>query len=264
MTLDIIVGPMFAGKTTKLMELLDEAQREGKNIIAFKHDIDDRFSSTQIGTHDQKFINAISCSKLLSCYSVAINYDCIGIDEGQFFPDIVEFCKSLIALGKRVIVSGLDGTFERKPFGKLLYLLPFATSFLRLNSLCPITGKSAPFSQRLIQSNEKVVIGGSESYSPISRSVLFPGSGKLELFIINNQKKKLSKEKNNYYREKETTPSKYVIDFQNEKGFASKCDLHVQNGSNIKVIANINSNSLLPDELRILIPLCDEVSYIVQ
>ena len=88
MSLDLIVGPMFSGKTTKLLELLNTAINQNQRVIAFKHDVDDRYSSTEIRTHDQKSFKAVSCSKLSSCYSIALKNDWIGIDEGQFFPDI--------------------------------------------------------------------------------------------------------------------------------------------------------------------------------
>jgi thymidine kinase len=53
-------------------------------------------------------------------------YDVIGVDEGQFFQEIVEFCELLANQGKTVVVSALDGTFERKPFGNIINLIPLA------------------------------------------------------------------------------------------------------------------------------------------
>jgi thymidine kinase len=45
----------------------------------------------------------------------------IGIDEGQFFPDLVEWCDEQVNVhGRLVIVAALDGTFQRKPFGRVL------------------------------------------------------------------------------------------------------------------------------------------------
>ena len=54
------------------------------------------------------------------------DYDVVGIDEGQFFPDVVEFCDGAANLGKTVVVAALDGTFERKPFGNIVSLIPLA------------------------------------------------------------------------------------------------------------------------------------------
>jgi thymidine kinase len=45
---------------------------------------------------------------------MAMNYSVIGIDEGQFYKDIIEFSEKMANLGKVVIVSALDGTFQRK------------------------------------------------------------------------------------------------------------------------------------------------------
>ena len=56
----------------------------------------------------------------------AINYDVVAIDEGQFFLEIVDFCEELANLGVIVLVAALDGTFQRKPFGNIINLLPIA------------------------------------------------------------------------------------------------------------------------------------------
>lgn len=52
------------------------------------------------------------------------DFDCIGIDEGQFYPDIVHFAENAASKGKVVIISALSGTFLRKPFNDVLDLIP--------------------------------------------------------------------------------------------------------------------------------------------
>ena len=69
---------------------------------------------------------AVKCVKLSEIRDSYKEYDAIAIDEGQFFPDIVEMCEEMANNGKAVIVSGLDGTFERKPFGTILALVAVA------------------------------------------------------------------------------------------------------------------------------------------
>ena len=39
-------------------------------------------------------------------------FDVIGIDEGQFFPDLVPWCEQMANRGKIVLVAALDGTFQ--------------------------------------------------------------------------------------------------------------------------------------------------------
>lgn len=68
--------------------------------------------------------------------SHAQNYDVVGIDEGQFFSDIVDFCEVLANMNKIVVVAALDGTFERKPFGNIINLIPLAEKVSKLNAVC--------------------------------------------------------------------------------------------------------------------------------
>jgi thymidine kinase len=71
-------------------------------------------------------IEAVSCTNLLDIQEKALDYDIIGIDEGQFFENLVEFSENMANEGKMVIIAALDGTFERKAFGKVLELIPLA------------------------------------------------------------------------------------------------------------------------------------------
>ena len=45
--------------------------------------------------------------------------DVIGIDEGKFYPDLVDKVEEFVRKDKLIIISALDGTFERKPFGQI-------------------------------------------------------------------------------------------------------------------------------------------------
>ena len=122
------------------------------------------------------------------------SYDVIGIDEGQFvknshpihlynqnitqfifkqFPDIVEFCEEQANKGKGVLVSALDGTFMRSPFGRILELVPLAESVTKLSAICMLCHKDAAFSKRLGAEKEVEVIGGSDKYIAVCRKCYF-------------------------------------------------------------------------------------------
>ena len=75
--------------------------------------------------------------------------DVIGIDEGSFFPDIVEFCEEQANSGKVVIVASLDGTFQRKEFGSILQLVPLAEEVSKLTAVCTLCAAPASFSRRI-------------------------------------------------------------------------------------------------------------------
>ena len=81
-------------------------------------------------------IPALPCKQLQDARSQAVDYDIIGVDEGQFFPDLVEFCEDMANAGKVVIVAALDGTFQRKPFPGVMELVPLAESITKLTAVC--------------------------------------------------------------------------------------------------------------------------------
>ena len=79
-------------------------------------------------------------------------YDVVAIDEGQFYPNIVEFCEELANEGIIVMVAALDGTFQRKPFGNIINLLPVAEKVTKLTAVCVYCANEASFTQRVIES----------------------------------------------------------------------------------------------------------------
>ena len=92
------------------------------------------------------------------------------VDEGQFFQNLYLFC--LICLEKfnvNVIVTGLDGDYERKPMGEILDLLPIANNITKLSARCNICNAEAIFTPRTSTEKEQVLIGGSDKYVPLCR-----------------------------------------------------------------------------------------------
>lgn len=89
-----------------------------------------------------------------------MEHDVVAIDEGQFYHDIVEFCEDLANLGIIVLVAALDGTFQRKPFGNIINLLPMAEKVTKLTAVCVYCAQEASFTQRIIESQEVELIGG--------------------------------------------------------------------------------------------------------
>jgi Thymidine kinase len=90
--------------------------------------------------------------------------DVIGIDEGQFYPDLIAFCEDMADEGKHVIVAALDGTYQRKPFGKVLDLIPLAEKVSKLNAVCMVCQSTASFTSRLGSETAVELIGGTDRY----------------------------------------------------------------------------------------------------
>lgn len=96
-------------------------------------------------------------------------YDVIGIDEGQFFKDIVEFCENAANNGKIVITSALSGTYLREPFNSILDLIPKAEKIKTLSAICKGCMVPAHFTLRTRMTNETELIGGEDMYMPVCR-----------------------------------------------------------------------------------------------
>ena len=176
--LHIVIGPMFAGKSTFLINTINSLKStyESDEILIINHISDRRYSTdSEICTHDNKKMPSVSLKKLDDLFTVIdINnfnkVKFVFIDEGQFFNDLYKNVKQLlIEYGKTIYISGLDGDFKQIPFydSRILDLIPFATTVTKLTSLCFECKNIAPFTKRIINSGEKILVGGSDSYKPV-------------------------------------------------------------------------------------------------
>jgi len=167
--IQLILGPMFAGKTTELMRRLKRYTIAKRNVVVLKYAKDLRYDAEKAATHDGQKMEAISCSQLSEpCLD---EFNVIGVDEGQFFPDLIEFCERMANQGKIVVVSALDGTFQRQPFGRVLELVPLAEHVSKLNAVCMESfGNAASFSKRIVGGDAIEVIGGADKYVAVCRA----------------------------------------------------------------------------------------------
>ena len=169
--LEIILGPMFSGKTTRIIQIYKEYTYIQKNICVINYAGDKRYDSSLLSTHDKTMIPCVNAETLDSVLHEWLGCDVIIINEGQFFADIYETVLYMVDdLGKKVYICGLDGDFKRNKFGRLLDLIPHSNAVQKLNSLCAIckNGKKAIFSKRVSQESDQVVIG-SDNYIPLCR-----------------------------------------------------------------------------------------------
>lgn len=168
--IQVIFGPMFSGKSTELMRRVRRFQIAQYQCLVIKYAKDTRYSDNDMATHDKYTMAAVSASRLSNVLALALDAAVIGIDEGQFFPDTVDFCEDMANRGKTVIVAALDGTFQRKPFGNILGLVPLAESVVKLNAVCMHCYKEAAYTKRLGSETEVEVIGGADKYHAACRS----------------------------------------------------------------------------------------------
>jgi thymidine kinase len=188
--IDVILGPMFAGKTTELIRRVQRAELQRLRCIFLSYS--ENSLAKTLTTHDCLSVPATACPLLMPLWEHCFAYEVIAIDEGQFFPDIPEFSQLMANSGKTVIIAGLDGTYQRKPFGRFLELIASCESITKLSAICPATGGEAFFTRRTVASTEIELIGGTEAYAAASRTAYFDratdGQNQLILGPVNSRK----------------------------------------------------------------------------
>lgn len=169
--LELIIGPMFSGKTTQLINIYNQHYASNKNIKVINYTGDTRYHDSMLSTHDKIMIPCVFANKIKDvCTSDNMyKYDTVLINEGQFFPDLYESVYELVETYKKsVYICGLDGDFKRDKFGKMLDLIPLCDKVTKLTAKCASCKRSAIFSKRLTKEEQQVVIGSS-NYEPMCR-----------------------------------------------------------------------------------------------
>ena len=207
--IELILGPMFSGKSTRLIELMRKYVYKAKKTIMVKFYADQRYTDkSEVVTHDLIKYDSINCKILRNSFDTLKEYDVIGIDEGQFFAYLVEVCEELALMGKIVLIAALNGDFRMEPFPVIQRIIAKADKIKLLKAYCFNCHKDAKFSLRIVQSNETVLIGAGEAYKPACREchVFFSKQREKGNLNLSNIEKKENKEnltplKNNELKE---------------------------------------------------------------
>ena len=171
--IEVTCGPMFSGKTEKLIRKLKRAKIAEVSYIVVKPNISSRYDDEEIGivTHDQEHkALAVVVNDLEQLYNIAHEYQIIAIDEAQFFDkDLYKTVLRLADEGKRIIASGLDMDFQREPFETMSNLLSIADKIDKITSVCVECKENAIYSHRTVAIEDQKFIGSTESYMPLCR-----------------------------------------------------------------------------------------------
>jgi len=181
--LEVIVGPMFSGKSEELIRRVTRALIARQRVAVFKPAIDDRYHATQVASHAGRTIEALPVQDAAAIRAHLLGEgallpdpgqvlpELVGIDEAQFFgPDLGPLVLELAEAGVRVILAGLDLDFRAEPFGCMPDLLARAESVEKLTAICTVCGAPATRSQRLIGGQPArfddpvVLVGAQEAY----------------------------------------------------------------------------------------------------
>lgn len=173
--IEIIAGGMFSGKSEELIRRLRRAVIARQRVQVFKPLLDDRFSTDEVVSRDERRLKAIAVATSAELLTrVEIGIQVVGIDEIQFFdPGVVDVCMQLADAGIRVIAAGLDQDFARRPFGPMPALLAVAEEVSKMHAVCVRCRGAAHYSQRVSGGNAQVEVGDS-SYEARCRHCFEP------------------------------------------------------------------------------------------
>lgn len=168
--IEVIAGSMFSGKTEELIRRLRRAQYAKMNVEIFKPNIDTRYSESEVVSHNATSIRSTSVDSARNILLYTSEVDVIGIDEAQFFDDVIlDICEHLANQGIRVIVAGLDMDYLGRPFGPIPLLMAKAEFVTKVHAICVQCGSLANHSHRLMESDKLVELGETDIYEPLCR-----------------------------------------------------------------------------------------------
>lgn len=175
MSVEIVIGPMFSGKSTYALSYTRRQHAIGKKVLIIKPNIDNRYSDGEVmSTHDREHMPCMiwSTEELLNPAIIHVrDADCIVLEESQFFRGLETFVSyAMRAYNKDILIIGLDGDAHQKPFGEVLNCIPWATKVTKLCALCRHCrdGTLAPFTKKIDNEiHEQVDVGGSEKYESV-------------------------------------------------------------------------------------------------
>lgn len=165
-SIHLILGPMFAGKSTELLRQIRRMCRKHKTILV--NHMEDKRCKDEVKTHDNYVHKAVKVNYLkeLLEYPEYHTAEVVGIDEGQFYPDLYEF---VMGEDKIFIIASLDADSEGKKFGQVLDLFP-CESITKLNAICELCGMDAPFSYCKEVKKEQTKVGDEALYIATCRN----------------------------------------------------------------------------------------------
>ncbi|MFB3779272.1 MAG: thymidine kinase [Bryobacteraceae bacterium] len=181
--IEVICGPMFSGKTEELIRRLRRAMIARKRVQVFKPAIDDRYSLDEIVSHGElRMKSEVVQNPAEILKRLDWRTEVVGIDEANFMgAGLIGLATQLADAGKQVIISGLDTDYMGRPFTPIPDLLCLAESITKTLAICMRCGAPAKHTQRLVDSEDLIVVGAAGMYEARCRRCFEPGGSKQEL-----------------------------------------------------------------------------------
>jgi thymidine kinase len=174
--IEVIAGPMFSGKSEELIRRVTRYHLARVPTQTFKPALDTRYAETEVVSHSKMTTKAtpvVDSDELLR--AVEDRTVIVGIDEGQFFDQgLVAVAELLAGAGKNLIIAGLDLDYLGRPFEPIPSLMLRAEYVTKSLAVCHRCGGPGLFTQRVVQSDELVVLGATEAYEARCRHCYNP------------------------------------------------------------------------------------------
>jgi thymidine kinase len=179
--LNLIIGPMFSGKSTRLIHYIRKYKTLKFNMIVIKPSIDNRYTeSNEICTHnfDKESCISYATNELGNIFndSSYTNAKIIIIEEGQFFTSLYEHIKKMTDIDKKIVyVTALNGDSKRELFGDVYKLLPLCDNIEFMQALCIkcSDGTLGVYSKRILNNDNQVCVAGADVYQAVCREHYF-------------------------------------------------------------------------------------------
>ncbi len=194
--IELIVGPMFSGKSEELIRRVMRALIAKQKVRVFKPAIDARYHASHVASHAGRTVEAEAVANIVEVrerLGLATEQalfgpaprpvsslelpDLVALDEVQFFHgDAVRIALELAAAGVRVVAAGLDLDFRGEPFGVVPELLARAEHVEKLTAVCVVCGAPATRTQRLVNglparyADPVILVGAAERYEARCRA----------------------------------------------------------------------------------------------
>ena len=168
--LKIFTGPMFGGKTTRMLAALERYQYQHRSTMLFKASIDKRYSEEKVVTHKGQEHTSVLVSSGAEILEKGLFADVVAVDELFMIPGSAAALIALLGKGKTVLASTLQLSSEPagyKPFEEVKDLMPWATSIEVCPAVCAHCDRDAYYTQRIGNQPKQILVGGAESYQPV-------------------------------------------------------------------------------------------------
>lgn len=196
--IEVVCGGMFSGKTEELIRRAKRAHIAGQKVVVVKPKVDNRYSEEDIVSHNETTLPGLVVDTADQIVLLTGDAQVVCIDEAQFFDkQLINVANTLANDGKRVIIAGLDMDFEGRPFEPIPQLLAIAEYVTKLHAICAESGTMAHYSQRVVENEERVLVGETDAYEPRARHCFRPPVDKRRGTPV----KPITKKKNNSNKE---------------------------------------------------------------